>query len=547
MKRVLSFFTNRSFIDLFSAFLLGGVVFVLLFGVDIINPLNTDWLLAKEFGDVAQPYLSWLFYRAAQWNIIPGLFNTLSYPENVSIIYTDSVPILALFLKVIDSIFLLPKDMQYIGLWSLSCFMLQSMVFVLLCRKFTKSFPILMLCGLFSILSPVMIFRLFWHSSLVAHWFILLCFLPFVYYDYFKKDKLKLPVFWAIIGFLTIGIHSYFIVHCFINLLGFCLYDYLKTSKFNSILCVLSYLLGALFSFFILGGFFSFTQYKCQGVSLFNMNLNSFFNSFGESSFFAQIPNFELLQYEGFSYLGLGFLVLVSFTFLILLIQKYKYKISYKNEFIVFLFVFFLSIGLAVLPVVTYGETEIINLKSNWLVQEFVEIFRSCGRFSWCAIYALLLFCFFTVLKFKIKNKNLVIGLLLSICLFLQFLDLKKILIRKSKHVNNYLEYKSPLPDELINIGKDSGFKHVYNNLDMYKINLNYSLAYWAYNNNLTLSNFYFSRDKKTKNEVDFSSLDTIFAFPAETDIETLNFPYCYETKIGVFCANAPINGITSL
>lgn len=403
-----------------------------------------------------------------------------------------------------------------------------------------------MLCGLFSVFSPVMIFRLFMHASLVANWFILLCFLPFVYYDYFKKDKLKLPVFWAIIGFLTIGIHSYFIVHCFIILLGFVLYDYLKTKKFNSILCIISYLFGALFSFFILGGFFSFTQYKDCDMPLLNMNLNSFFNPSMGSSFFKKLPYFSMGQIEGLSYLGLGFGTLVAFAFLIFLIQKFKYKISYKNELIVLLFILFVSIWLAVLPVVTYGETEIINLQSNWLVQEYVKIFRSCGRFSWCAVYALFLFCFFVVLKFEIKNKNFVIGLIISTCLFLQFLDLKYYLFARSKDINSYQEYKCPIPEELINIGKDSEFKHIYN-YGEFSNGQFYNLAYWAYNNNLTLNKFYFSRPKKVVTEFDTSLLDTIYVFSNEEDIETFNFPYCYKTDIAIFCANTPINGITAL
>lgn len=403
-----------------------------------------------------------------------------------------------------------------------------------------------MLCGLFSIFSPVMVYRLFRHSSLMAHWLILLSFLPCVYYDYFQKNKLKLFVFCTTIGFLSIGIHSYFLVHCFVIFSGFILYDYLKTKRFDSLLCIIYYFIGAFFAFFIFGGFSSAVQYKDEYPLLWNMNLNSFFNPYDVSSFFTKVPNFVPEQNEGFSYLGLGFIVLVVLVFSILFVQKSKYKILYKNELIVFLFILFVSVGISVLPSVTFGKYEIISLESNWLVQEYVKIFRSCGRFSWCGIYALLLFCFFVVLKLKIKNRNFIIGLLISICLFLQFQDIKYYLIKKSEFINNYSEYKSPISSELINISKDGGFKHIYK-YDIKEKEQMYHIAYWAYKNKLTLNDFYFARQKKAIHKYDNSLMDTIFVFPNGKNIETFDFPFCYKAGIGIFCSNTPINGITAL
>ena len=79
------------------AALLGGIAFVLIYGVKILNPLYTDWLLTG--GDPSQHYLGWEFFRRSDWYFPLGLTDQLAYPLKTSVIYTDSIPIFAVFLN----------------------------------------------------------------------------------------------------------------------------------------------------------------------------------------------------------------------------------------------------------------------------------------------------------------------------------------------------------------------------------------------------------------------------------------------------------------
>ena len=81
------------------AALLGGIAFVLIYGVKILNPLYTDWLLTG--GDPSQHYLGWEFFRRSDWYFPLGLTDQLAYPLKTSVIYTDSIPIFAVFFQVV--------------------------------------------------------------------------------------------------------------------------------------------------------------------------------------------------------------------------------------------------------------------------------------------------------------------------------------------------------------------------------------------------------------------------------------------------------------
>lgn len=100
------------------AALLGGIAFVLIYGVKILNPLYTDWLLTG--GDLSQHYLGWEFFRRSDWYFPLGLTDQLAYPLKTSVIYTDSIPIFAVFFKLFRSI--LPR--QFSVFWYLGIVML---------------------------------------------------------------------------------------------------------------------------------------------------------------------------------------------------------------------------------------------------------------------------------------------------------------------------------------------------------------------------------------------------------------------------------------
>ena len=152
------------------AALLGGIAFVLIYGVKILNPLYTDWLLTG--GDLSQHYLGWEFFRRSDWYFPLGLTDQLAYPLKTSVIYTDSIPIFAVFFKLFRSI--LPRQFQYFGIWGLLCFVLQGYYAAKILGERSSSKAVILAGSVFFIVSPIMVFRMYYHTALAAHWLILL-------------------------------------------------------------------------------------------------------------------------------------------------------------------------------------------------------------------------------------------------------------------------------------------------------------------------------------------------------------------------------------
>ncbi len=71
--------------------------------------------LVADGGDPSQHYLGWEFYRRSDWFFPLGLTDQLAYPLKTSVIYTDSIPLFAVFFKLFRHI--LPAQFQYFGIW----------------------------------------------------------------------------------------------------------------------------------------------------------------------------------------------------------------------------------------------------------------------------------------------------------------------------------------------------------------------------------------------------------------------------------------------
>ena len=115
MKKL--FFDNRIyFLFLFISFIcLTGVV-----GIENIFFQNTKWL---HSGDSSTFQLGWYFFLNDIWRFPLG--NNPNYGDelSLSIIFSDSLPILALFFKLFKSF--IPASFQYFSFWYFICFYLQ--------------------------------------------------------------------------------------------------------------------------------------------------------------------------------------------------------------------------------------------------------------------------------------------------------------------------------------------------------------------------------------------------------------------------------------
>jgi len=152
---------------------LGTLTFIYVSGGTVINPLNTDWLM---FGDAAQHYLGWEFFRHTpmlQWPL--GANYPLGMELSSSIVFTDSIPVAAYISKILSPI--LPVTFQYLGIWIWICFFLQAYFAVKILRVFLCVNNHVYLGSFFLVFSPPLIYRLIHaghgHIALASHWLIL--------------------------------------------------------------------------------------------------------------------------------------------------------------------------------------------------------------------------------------------------------------------------------------------------------------------------------------------------------------------------------------
>ena len=184
--------------------LLGAIAFFIVVGFEPLNPLNAGWILGRL--DPTQHYLGWLFYRNGPWTIPIGLNPLFGQDLSSSIVYSDSIPLLAIPLKAIS--FVLPEKFHYFGLWIFGCFILQAWLAWKILGIYTKDTALKLFgCGLF-VFFPPMLWRINTpaggHAALVGHFLIL-----WALYLILRPSQKKSPLLWILLLSLSVLTHFY--------------------------------------------------------------------------------------------------------------------------------------------------------------------------------------------------------------------------------------------------------------------------------------------------------------------------------------------------
>ena len=136
---------------------IGLVLFVCIYGFRVLDFTYDEWLLTGK--DLQQHYVGWKFFRNAPWTFPIGCHNGLTHPYYVSVLYTDSIPLFAIFFKLFSPV--LPQTFQYFGLFGLMCYILNGGMASVLIARFNKSKLFCALGSIFFILSTPVLQRLF--------------------------------------------------------------------------------------------------------------------------------------------------------------------------------------------------------------------------------------------------------------------------------------------------------------------------------------------------------------------------------------------------
>lgn len=410
---------------------LGGIIgvclFLLIYGIRILDVTYDTWLMNGE--DLNQHYIGWTAFRASKWQFPFGMHNGLTYPSSISVLYTDSIPLFAIFFKVIRSF--LPETFQYFGLFGLLCFILNGIASAWIVSKFHKNIVVVSLFTILFTASPIVLDRLYIHTALSAQFLLLFSYGIWVRRAEFKSIK-KSAVCWSVLGVLCVLIQSYFLFIVGGIMCGFLLQDLLETKKWKKVFCVMAaFFLSVLSVTFLIGGFSGSPSLGTAGFGLFSANLNTLYNPMGYSRLLPDLPA-GAGQYEGFSYMGLGGLLLALLAVImgvVIILHKFvnhqgkKLWTSHKNALIswgITLIIFFL---LALSNSVLIGDIQLLYIDMPAWMTDMTAVVRSSGRFIWCIFYFILIFSVYMLGRLKKKHLVTVITVLL---LSIQAFDLSK-------------------------------------------------------------------------------------------------------------------------
>jgi hypothetical protein len=395
---------------------LGILSYFLVVGSRPLNPQYIGWLFGRL--DPTQHFLGWEFFRNSSWQWPLGLNPDYGLGISSSVVYSDSIPLLALLLKPFST--LLPEPFQYFGIWILLCFILQAL-FAFKLISLVSSNIWIQLCGVgLFIFSPPMLWRINTpagtHAALVSHFLILIALILV-----FRSTQKYRTAFWiSLLGFSTL-IHFYLLV--IVSILWMCdLMDRIFCQKSLTARLALRGVAIAFLVIFFIGhqaGYFAIATSSSSdwGYGFFRMNILAPFDPAGWSYALKDIP-MPSTWGEGYSYLGLGVILGLVFFFIGVLSTKVKI-IEHARKHVFFLIALVLMTLFAITNQVGIGLINYTIPLPDFVIQ-IANILRSPARLFWPVYYFLILIIIYGVTRFFTKSQSIVIMIML---LLLQIAD----------------------------------------------------------------------------------------------------------------------------
>lgn len=373
----------------------------------LIDPRQVAWLI-QGTGDSLQHYMGWEFFRDDEWRWPLGAMGNLASEIGTSIVYTDSVPLVAFLLKPLHA--WLPEPFQYLGLVATGNLMLNAGV----------SCWVLMRCGvhplaalpgaLLVLLLPMATMRgigAHGHEALGAHWLLWLgMFLLLLH------PRLSCGSFLRWLGLLATAVLVHFYLFFMVGVLwaGWWLragwldrawkapglrWRWLMTGALTPGLIVLLMWVAGYFHYGADGGAGSgYGVFSAELLTYLNPLSRAWFMESGLTSLSYFLPGWLTPvggQYEGQAYAGLGGLALLAMGAAVLgnrgwrqACQNWPAGMAWLLLLGIAMFVFALSDRV----VVGY---RVLELGYRPLLGPLADVLRSSGRLAWPLLYILLL------------------------------------------------------------------------------------------------------------------------------------------------------------
>ena len=531
--------------------LLGALVFLILYGVRVLDPTCVDWILNNPSPDPAQHYLGWVFYRRSGWHLpYLGANYSAIYPYRTSILYTDSIPLLAVLGKLLGGV--LPARFQYLGLWGLFCYAMQGGLAQALIARVSgvrpgdtaKNWASVLGAGVL-VLFPALNIRMFAHTALAANWLVLLALWLWLCAEQSENrpTAAKLCLWWGILGLLCAGIHLYYLPMVGMVLVAACVQRALeKRGPAAVVLPVASFCGAALAELFVLGAFAAnFAGYSngyLSGADLANL----FVPGLGAS-------------WEQEIYAGLGTTIAVVLALAGLLVQHKQagaFFRRHKNVVIAALVLLVLDAIAAMGNTVTFAGRTLFTVPIPQALMDFWAMFSSCARLAWLAGMLLAVAACGLVLRFW---QGAAAAVLLALCAAAQGFGQRAELAKRfaAYHDAAYYENTTQLTDPAWEQLAASGqFTHLAFASFDFEHDEFWDLAAFAADHGWTSNSFYMGHMDGNlaavtlAGEMNALAPDTLYAFVDEYALARNDFALHYYRLDGVLLGSVePIDGLT--
>lgn len=395
---------------------MGLLAFLVIAGPRFLDPTNVAWLVG---GDPLQHYLGWAFYRNSPWTWPIGLNPLYGMEFSNSIVFTDSIPLLAIPFKAVN--FLLPYPFQYLGIWVLLCFVLQAYFAFRLIGLISGNPLIQCLGSILFLYAPPLLFRLSLHESLMGHFLILAAL-----YLNLKKVKIKYlhSLAWVFLLSMAVLTHFYLAVMVFVLWLSNLItrmFISKQASLKDAMLEVLAIFLSSCFvawqaGYFAIQGASGVTR----GFGDFRTNLLALFNSRGWSYLLRPIPlrdSVEAATGEGFQYLGAGSLFILLCAIYAFLIKRVhliqSFKTLCKNNWPLLAVLMVLAL-ISFSNNIGFGPWNLVFPLPDFLIA-ILSLVRASSRLFWPLYYSILLGMIWVLINAYHKKTLIVIFFLAAL------------------------------------------------------------------------------------------------------------------------------------
>ena len=410
-------------VNLIAPLIVGFIGFILAVGISTLNVQNIAWL---SKGDALFNYVGWELFRQSPWTNPIGLNPNYGLEFGSSIVYSDSVPILAIFFKLFSS--WLGHPFQYFGIWLLLCFILQAFFGFKLAELITKNKWLQLSISIIFLFTPVMLFRTNVHLALAGHFVIL-----WALYLNLKRDQSSWA--WALLIAIVLGIHFYL----FVMVIGLWLGSFLdRVSSRQSSIKSLTFECGLVFLITCISvwqyGYLAISVGSSSGIGYgyYQFNLLGFFNPMGWSMFISR-NIYTPPHFESFSYAGAGIFSALLTGGSLLARKNVRSELSrkiYHHKFMVIAVVTMLFISVS--QNIYIGDSY-FHLPINEYLLLLLNALGASSRFCWPFLYSITFIALWLIIY---GYKKGIVAILFIICA-LQVVDVSKGWIKLHHYFSN--------------------------------------------------------------------------------------------------------------